>query len=90
MKTMHNTPAAMVKKLAKEIINHVNEYQAAERAEATAVNARQWDSAQTQKADSATEMMAAMHQMLSELGCVLSIEGLCGATEYYVIEKKSF
>lgn len=90
MKTKHSTPAAMVKKLAKEIINHVNEYQAAERTEAKAVNAIQWDSAQAQKAASASEMMVAIQQMLSELGCVLSIEGLCGATEYYVIEKKSF
>ena len=80
----------MVKKLAKEIINHVNEYQAGEKLELQSRNARDWDAAQSMKGAAATEMMVTLGQMLSELGCVLSIEGLCGATEYYIIEKKDF
>lgn len=85
-----NTPAEMVKKLAKEMIEQVKEYQAGEKMEKESRNAREWDSAQTTKAAAATEMMITIQQMLSELGCVLSIEGLCGATEYYVVEKKYF
>lgn len=89
MKTKGCTPAAMIKKHAKEIINLVNEYQAGEKMEVEARNVRGWDEAQTKKSDAASEIMVVMGQMLSELGCVLSIEGLCGATEYYVIEKKN-
>ena len=90
MATKADTPAAMVKKMAKDIINHVNEYQAGEKMERESRSAREWDQAQAQKGAAASEIMCVMSQMLSELGCVLSIEGICGANEYYVIEKKSF
>lgn len=90
MKAKNLTSAAMVKKLAKEMINHVNEYQKGEQMEYDSRNARQWDDAQTQKGAAACDMMTTICQMLSELGCVLSIEGICGPTEYYVVEKKNF
>lgn len=90
MKTKHNTPAGQVKKLAKEIIDLVNVYQAAEDMEVNARNASEWDEAQSAKGHAACDMMTNLCLMLSELGCVLSIEGICKATEYYVVEKKNF
>ena len=90
MKTQANTPSQMIKKLAKDIIASVNEYQAAEKAQRETRNAREWDYAQNTKGNAACDMMVNLQQMLSELGCVLSIEGIIGATDYYVIEKKNF
>ncbi len=90
MKKNSCTPAAMIKKLAKEMFSNVNEYQNGEKMELEARNARDWDSAQSQKGAAATQMMITIQQMLSELGCVMSIEHIIGATEYYVIEKKAF
>jgi hypothetical protein len=88
--TIKDTPATMVKKFANEIARNMKTYIDADKRENECRNAAEWDNIQATKGAAASDAMLNLQQMLSELGCVLSIEGICGATEYYTVEKKSF
>lgn len=90
MKREPSTPAEMIQKLAKEIIASAKEYQAAQKGEETVRSKTELLSIESQKGACASDMLAAVHQMLSEIGCVLSIENIIKPNEYYVIDKKNF
>lgn len=85
----NNTPAAAAKKLAKEIVNNMARIQAAEKIMVESRNKREYEDAERERADAACESITIIGQLLSEIGCVMTMADVLKWNEYYIIEKKS-